>query len=48
MEGLAPGDHVAVTNHFALAHDAPVTETIVDAPVEGIEGVGGFGEGDSP
>jgi HlyD family secretion protein len=48
VEGLAPGDHVAVTNHFALAHDAPVTETIVDAPVEGIEGLGGFGEEDSP
>ncbi len=37
VEGLAPGDHVAVSNHFALAHDAPVTETVVDAPTTGIQ-----------
>lgn len=48
VDGLEAGDHVAVSNHFALAHDAPVTETIVDAPIEGVEGVGGFGEDDSP
>lgn len=41
VDGLAPGDHIAVSNHFALAHDAPVTETIVDAPIGGIESTGG-------
>ena len=41
LEGLSPGDLVAVSNHFALAHDAPVTETVIDAPVTVIEDVGG-------
>ena len=41
LDGLEPGDHVAVSNHFALAHDAPVTETIIDSPITIIEDVGG-------
>lgn len=35
LEGLNAGDHVAVANHFALAHGAPVSVTVVDGSMLG-------------